>query len=312
MPEISPSGTGLNSFTNLADLSQKDKPWDNHRANADKVESYFAGDEFQNYADRVHDCSQLLDFILAKAPAGEINLKLSSAKFCRVRSCPVCQWRRSLMWKAKAHKIIPKVVEQYSTHRWLFLTLTVRNCPVTQLRVTLTQMHKAFERMAKLKAFPAEGWIKSTEVTRGDDNSAHPHFHCLVMVKSGYFRRGYLKQSDWVSLWRRSLRIDYDPIVHVSAVKKESSPIILIPEILKYCTKESDLVANKEWFLEMTRQMHNARTISTGGILKEYLKELEHEPEDLIGEDDEQSSQVTDEHLLFKWNRKDKKYRMID
>lgn len=310
MPDISPSGTGLNS-SNLADLSQKDKPWDKHRASADKVETYFAG-EFQNYANRVHDCSQLLDFVLTQAPAGEVNLKLSSARFCRVRSCPVCQWRRSLMWKSKAHKVLPKIVEKYPTHRWLFLTLTVRNCAISDLRVTLTQMHKAFERMTKLKAFPGVGWIKSTEVTRSNDNSAHPHFHCLVMVPAGYFGRGYLKQSDWVNLWRRSLRIDYDPVLDVRAIKKEDSPITLIPELLKYCTKESDLVADKEWFLELTRQMHKARAVAVGGVLKDYLKELEHEPEDLIGKDDDNETKPDDEHLLFGWQRKDKKYKLIE
>jgi plasmid rolling circle replication initiator protein Rep len=65
------------------------------------------------------------------------------------------------MWKSKAHKILPKIVEDYPTHRWLFLTLTVRNCAITELRFTLDLMHKSFERMSKLKSFPAVGWLKS-------------------------------------------------------------------------------------------------------------------------------------------------------
>jgi plasmid rolling circle replication initiator protein Rep len=216
------------------------------------------------------------------------------------------------MWKAKAYQFLPNVVEKYPTHRWLFLTLTLRNCSISELRDTLTQMHKSFERMVKLKAFPGAGWIKSTEVTRGADGSAHPHFHCLVMVQSSYFGKSYLKQSDWVLLWRRSLRIDYDPVVDIRAIKKEESPITLIPELLKYCTKESDLVSDKEWFLELARQMHKARTIAVGGVLKEHLKELEQDPEDLIGESDIEKSKTDDEHLLFSWRRKDKKYKLID
>ncbi|WP_170869787.1 protein rep, partial [Shigella sonnei] len=27
------------------------------------------------------------------------RLRLREAHFCRVRHCPVCQWRRSLMWQ---------------------------------------------------------------------------------------------------------------------------------------------------------------------------------------------------------------------
>jgi plasmid rolling circle replication initiator protein Rep len=165
--------------------------------------------------------------------------------------------------------------------------------------------------MVKLKAFPAVGWLKSTEVTRGKDGSAHPHFHCLLMVQPGYFGKNYMKQTEWVQMWRRSLRIDYDPVVEVRALKKDSNPAVLIPELLKYCTKESDLVADKEWFLELTRQMHNARVVSTGGLLKNYLKELEQEPEDLIGKSDDETME-SDAHIMFAWKRRDKQYKVID
>jgi hypothetical protein len=164
--------------------------------------------------------------------------------------------------------------------------------------------------MTKLKSFPALGWIKSTEVTRGKDGSAHPHFHCLLMVQSSYFGANYLKQSDWVDMWKRSLRIDYNPVLDVQAVKKGSSPMSLIPEILKYCTKESDLVADRDWFLELTRQMHKMRTISTGGVLKDYLHELEQEPEDLIGKTDD--TEADEGHLYFGWKRNDKRYKMLN
>lgn len=315
MPQISLSDVALSS--SLSDISQRDKPWDKHKNNADKVAMHFTGSEdFQNYADRVQSCSDLLDFCLnsplTEAIKQSLVLKLSSARFCRVRLCPVCQWRRSLMWKSKAHELLPKVVEQYPTHRWLFLTLTVKNCPIDELRSTLTWMHDAFSRLSKLKVFPATGWIKATEVTRSADGSAHPHFHCLVMVPAGYFAgQNYLTQNDWSELWQKSLRIDYKPILHIRAIKRELSPITVIPELMKYCTKESDLVSHRDWFLELARQMHNARTISVGGVLKTQLKELEQEPTDLIGKDDEAETKEDEQHLLFAWKRNDKKYKLI-
>jgi hypothetical protein len=96
----------------------------------------------------------------------------------------------------------------------------------------------------------------------------------------------------------------------VQAIKKGQSPASLVPELLKYCTKESDLVADRGWFLELTRQMHKMRAIGTGGVLKEYLKELEQEPQNLIGEDNE--AEVDEGHLYFGWKRKDKKYSLVD
>jgi plasmid rolling circle replication initiator protein Rep len=297
----------------LADISQRDKPWDKHRGNADRVEAYYCGSpEFHPYSQRVSLCSQLLEFKLSPdASVGEYRLKLASSRFCRVRHCPVCQWRRSLMWKAKAYKVLPKIIEVYPQHRWLFVTLTVRNCPITELKSQLQAMNKAFQRMVQRKTWPAEGWLRSTEVTRGRDGSAHPHFHCLLMVSSVYFSgKGYMKQGDWVKLWRDCLRVDYDPVMDVRAVKRDSQPMDLVPELLKYCTKESDLTADREWFLELTRQMHKARAIATGGVLKEYLKELEQEPEDLIGEGQDIDA-VDEGSLWFGWEKRDKIYRMV-
>lgn len=297
----------------LSDLSERDKPWDKHRGNADKAANHYRDSaDFDKYASRIDFCSQFLDFRLVPEE-NEYKLKLDKARFCRVRHCPVCQWRRSLMWKAKAYKILPMVVEAYPKHRWLFLTLTLRNCQITELKETLQWMNQAWQRMAQRKQFPAIGWIRSTEVTRGKDRSAHPHFHCLLLVKPSYFGKYYLKQKEWVDLWRSSLRVDYNLILHVVPVKQGSQPMQLVPEILKYCVKESDLVGDKDWFLELTRQMHNMRTIATGGVLKEYLKQLEQDPEDLIGKDETKTEDEVDEgHLMFGWKYKEKKYKLFD
>ena len=313
IPHKESTGVGTGDLY-LRDLSERDKSWDRHRANSDHVADYYRkAKKFEQYATRIDFCSQLLNFKLV-LEEGELKLKLDSARFCRVRHCPVCQWRRSLMWKARAYRILPTIVEAYSKYRWLFLTLTIRNCAIVELRDTLQWMNKSWQRMVQRKKFPAVGWIRSTEVTRDKDGLAHPHFHCLLLIKPGYFGgRSYIKQKDWVKLWKSCLRVDYDPVVDIRAVRRDNSPVELIPEILKYCVKESDLVADCEWFIELTRQMHKMRTVATGGVLKKYLKQLEEEPEDLIGRDENKTEEEIDEgHLLFGWESKVKKYKMID
>lgn len=311
VPILTPKSGDANTQTPaLSDLSPGDKPWDKHRSFADRVEHHYNGSDFQDYSRRVRDCSQLLSFGLTFQEDSTLKLKLKAARFCRVRHCPVCQWRRSLMWKAKAYKVLPKIVEAYPTHRWLFVTLTQRNVPITDLKATLTQMNKGFGRMVKLKKFPGIGWLRSTEITRGRDGNAHPHFHGLILVPSSYFGRNYLKKDEWIEMWRNSMRLDYSPIMDVQSVKQGKTPMELVPELLKYCTKESDMVTDRNWFLELTRQMVKMRCIATGGILKEYLKDLESDPDDLIGEDhlgEEEYGRVN-----FGWKRQEKKYRMLN
>ena len=297
----------------LSELSYKDKLWDKHRGNSDEVASHYRNtDEFNQYAQRIDFCSQLLDFrLVPDADVGELKLKLVNARFCRVRHCPVCQWRRSLMWKAKAYQTLPKIVDAFPKHRWLFLTLTVRNCGITELRQTLQWMNKAWKKLIERKIFPAVGWLRSTEVTRGENRTAHPHFHCLLLVPSNYFGKNYIKQAQWVDLWRGCLKVDYSPILDVRVIRKDQHLTGLISEILKYCVKESDMVGDKEWFLELTRQMHKMKCVTTGGVLKSYLKDLEDDPEDLIGKNEDEVS-IDEGHLYFGWERQERKYKLVD
>jgi Replication protein len=99
--------------------------------------------------------------------------------------------------------------------------------------------------------------------------------------------------------------------VDVRAISEKKDPSIVIPELLKYCTKESDLLADREWFIELNKQLHRTRAVATGGVLKKYFAELEEEPEDLIGMDEESEG---DDYgtVNFEWKTKSKKYRMID
>ena len=291
----------------LEDVLQPGKVWNKHRANSDKVASFYRNSEnYDRYANRINLCSQFLNFELT-GDRNEYKLKLSAARFCRVRYCPICQWRRSLKWKAKAFKVLPTIVEEYPTHRWLFLTLTAQNCRIEDLRSTIQKLNKAWQRMSQRKIFPGVGWLRSTEVTRSKDGSAHPHFHCLLMVKPSYFGKYYIKQQKWVELWKSCLRVDYEPVLDIRAIKREQNPVVLVPEILKYCVKESDLICDRQWFLELTNQMHSLRTVATGGILKEFVRQQEEDREYEV----ESEKYNGAGHLYFDWRCSAKKYQLF-
>ena len=97
------------------------------------------------------------------------------------------------------------------------------NPPVTELRDTLKHMNDSWKRLIETKRFKSgvAGFLRTTEVTRGNDGKmmAHPHFHALLLVKPSYFTINYIKQGDWVEMWAKALRADYLPSVNVKAVK---------------------------------------------------------------------------------------------
>lgn len=300
----------------LTDLSPKDKPWDKHRAYADRVEGIYRGTIFDRYSIRIDDCSKILDFGLVNAENDEQRFKLLAARFCRVRHCPTCQWRRSMKWAARLFNALPGITEKYPTHRWIFLTLTVRNCPISELRSQVAELNKGFARLTQLKIFPGVGWVKSLEVTQSEIGEAHPHFHVLILVPSGYFSKNYIKHERWCELWQQSMRLSYLPVVDVRAVKSKKAGddglAIAICETLKYSVKEEDLVVSAEWLIELTKQLHKTRAVSIGGCLREFLRE-EKEDDDLINIDDgedESKELMSDIILRFGWEEKKKKYKL--
>lgn len=296
----------------LSDLSEKDRAWDTHRAESDRIEALYRTAGLSNYGDRVHDCSRWLGFALEPQDSGELKLKLSEARFCRVRHCPVCQWRRSLMWRARFLAALPRVTATYPTHRWLFLTLTVKNCPIGELRSTLQHMNRSWERLSKRKVFPAIGYVRSTEITKSALDHCHPHFHCMLLVKSSYYTHGYIPQRVWTDLWQQSLRVDYIPIVNIKSVKPRNGDddnlqlAKAVLETLKYGVKVQDLVADSDWLAQLTDQVRKTRAVSVGGVLRDFIKE--EEPDDLIHPEGEQDLLESQGELWFSWQTLRKRY----
>ena len=324
-PLVTAALTG--AFEGLSDYSPSDAPWDIHRGQSDDVSGIYAtSPEFERYAERMGSCANRLRFGWDTCKeTGGTSMRLREAHFCRVRHCPVCQWRRSLMWQARFYQALPAIVEAHPKARWLFLTLTARNCDITDLGDTLSRMNQAWQRLKDRKEFkPVQGWIRTTEVTKGKDGSAHPHFHALLMVPPSWFKGSvYVKQARWVELWGECLRVHYKPNVDIRTVKPKVPPGDLsaapqttvealkgaVAETLKYSTKPSDMTDEEGadgWFLELTRQTHRRRFIATGGALKDVLRLDDETDDDLALADGEGTDEGA--RLAFDWKGGKRRY----
>ena len=294
--------------------------WDEHKTNTDYLSNLYSyNKKFERYAERTKTCSEFLVYAnRLDIKNGELVKKLTNANFCRVRLCPVCQWRRSLMWQARFYDAIPKIMENYEGYRFLFLTLTVKNCPVTELSNTLVWMNKAFRKMLKYKRLEGvmQGWLKTTEVTRNSQtNEAHPHFHVLIMVKPSYFKKNYIRQFEFIEIWQKALKADYLPNVDIRTVKNKHNNNkedleTAVQELLKYSVKEADLLADPEFLYILTEEIFKKRFISSGGILKNILKEEDEEDLILSKEELDVIDDVENEEdsIVFKFNRNFNKY----
>jgi hypothetical protein len=214
------------------------------------------------------------------------------------------------MWQARFLQALPSIEAAHPKARWLFLTLTVRNVPISELRSQIRSMNEAWNRLRLRQEFAGNvlGWIRTTEVTRGRDGSAHPHFHVLLMVRPSYFTHHYVKHERWADLWRECARLDYQPSVDIRTVKPKAgsteSPLRrAVAETLKYAVKPEDMQG--DWLLELTRQVHRLRFIASGGVLRDVLREADESDEDLMLAEDGEGGEPT---LFFDWRREIRRY----
>lgn len=306
----------------LSDYNPDDSKWDFHKSATEKIEFFYStSQQFKKYGERMESCSELLRFMYQdNLDTGETKLKLYSAKFCRVRLCPVCQWRRSMAWRARLFQNLPVLLEEQKNLNFIFLTLTVKNCPIAELSDYLKFMNDGFARLRKLKPFKKaiKGFLRATEVTKSG-NEAHPHFHCILAVNKTYFTdtKYYIKTSQWAELWKESLRVDYLPVVDARKIRQKGNQLEskAVIETLKYTTKIEDLLSDKDWFLELTEQLFKKRFIATGGCFKDILKEDVSENDMICSsfeeETEEEKQESLKKSLFFGWETQSKKYKKV-
>mgnify|MGYP000718920295 CR=1 FL=1 len=257
-----------------------------------------------NWSERIADCCKHLTFKLVND-----ELKLRRAFFCHVRLCPLCTARKSLIWfarAAKAFEFLPQGV------RFLFLTLTLKNCSIFELKKTNSYLSASYQRFIRSLRFKLDdnflGHIRSYECTsKSDLMEAHPHLHCLIAVRDRYFEDTYLGIKEWQYLWKRSLQIDYDPVIWIKAVNSDRKAFL---EILKYELKPADYINSWRWLGEYGLQINRFRKYDTGGIFREAFASLNDNPHDMIryseDEDEEDNDYIcdrNDRNFQFSWNK---------
>ena len=239
-----------------------------------------AGDEKK--AKRCEECGTFPLFELWEhLMTAERRRKLKSANFCKVRWCPTCAWLKSRKYAGEVRSILIQL-EALRPVRYVFLTLTMKNIPLPELKDALKTMNKAFKRLMELEEFKGVvlGYVRALEALGGNTpaGEAHPHYHCLLVVKPEYFSRGYITQARWAELWQRCLRVDYVPVVDVRKVKPKcegrtarDSGII---ETVKYIAKPQNIGSLcQSDFEELDRQMKGVKQYTHGGVLKDFKPE---------------------------------------
>lgn len=302
------------------------QPWAEHRAGTDILAFAYEGID-ESKAVRLRSCAPRLFYTVVDED-GTKRIKLHTAWFCRVRLCPVCQWRRSLKVYGQAAEIVraadAKVKGGYG---WIMLTLTMRNVDGKLLSAAIDKMGRSWHRLLKLDAWKKAvlGTMRSLEVTHNTDPASasydtyHPHYHVLLCVDQKYFKsRHYLSRDAWAALWQRALRVDYKPQVWVSRVKGDTAAAIA--EVAKYASKPGDYIIPEDIDAMLSavqvldKALNRRRLVGWTGLLKEIHAELQlddTENGDLVHTDiapDEDAAAAEHIEIAYSWLRQERNY----
>ena len=253
------------------------------------------------------NCALRLKASVILQPEKEPEANLTGAMLCRQRLCPFCEWRRVKALRARLFQGLDALYEDQPKLRGVFLTLTVKNVPLEHLGDELTQMNRAWKRFTQCSFFPTDLWYRRTEVTVGSapigqklfsenpgdgglPTYAHPHFHCLLLVRPSFFSRDYIKKSEWQKQWQMALRADYSPVVDVRAAKAKSTSgstpkddaKSAVVEAAKYASKAAALTELGPATTELHWQLKGKRLTAMSRRLGEYVKQGDVSEEEMM------------------------------
>lgn len=304
-------------------LSDKITDWRKTKLRSNAVASVMKDDSkyWIGRSKRMEDCGSNLQFAVSKTG----DMRLYRADFCRDRMCPGCQKRRSLVVFHQVKNVCQSIHNDYPTYKYLLLTLTVPNVKAENLSDEIKHLTHSWNKLC-MRAFfkkSIKGWFRALEVTyNGDRDDYHPHFHVLLCVPSGYFKKNYVRQSEWLRHWQECTGYPHITQVDVRAIKPnekrpESDAISsAAAEVGKYATKPSNYItrlpdgqylAIKNVVRELSTGIARKRLIAYGGIMKEYhlklqLDDVESDSVDLINVDGDTSAIDAVMIKVFRWN----------
>lgn len=262
----------------------------------------------------IANCASRLSLDIPQGDDGLGEPLLRGAQLCNRRLCPFCEWRRTRAWRARLIGGLNAFSAEQPKYRGVFLTLTVRNCQLHELRETIREMHKSFKRLTQVSMFPTQFWMRRTEVTvnrsqgehpspntqgstelplppgGGAIQSVHPHMHCLLLVRPSYWSRDYITKLRWQQEWQMAARLDYAPIVDVRRARCQAqddtltgvAPVSAVVEAAKYATKATDLLALGGDLPAFHHEMRGLRLYGVSGALRRFISDADVRQDELL------------------------------
>lgn len=259
-------------------------PWVERRKKTVMLAQIYEKAGYIPYAERAGSCATWLQFYAMS----DGSKTLSAANFCDLRLCPMCIARRAKRNALKLTRIMD-AVEAERKCRFIFLTLTVKNCDGQELGGTIKALLRGWFKLVRHREVDRAvgGWFRALEVTRNRKTKKyHPHLHAILAVPQSYFDFDsglFISQKSWRNHWQLAAGLDYDPSVRISTTKArggcDSATRSATVEAAKYATKDSEYIDPKlsmesavKIVSDYTEALFRKRLTAFGGWMKDAAK----------------------------------------
>lgn len=243
----------------------------------------------QKKVPKLLECGTFVSGDIVQEAGGDKHLKITHANFCKVRLCPMCQWRRGAKNQAQMIQVLDHLNRKHDHQiRYVFITLTVPNPSADMLRLTIDRMQQGWHTMVhdfrKLRK-SMRGFYRALEITHNPRTGTyHPHFHAVVAVDADYFTNPdkYISHDELLDAWRYAMADDRITQVDIRAYKGASLKQIMkgVQESCKYICKPAGLLdpSDMDRTAVVVETVHLAiqrrRLLAYGGIIAEARREL--------------------------------------
>lgn len=230
--------------------------------------------------------------------------------YCKQRECRTCQYRRAERHCSQLHRMFDQFPE-LSNGKWLFLTVTVRNTFAEEIGATVRSMTRAFVKLTRRGFWHKNvlGGIRYTEVIpdKSDDEMAHPHFHCLLLVTpSMYEGKNYISTDRWIQEWQQALKVNYSPFVRCKRLSGNEDDVrkrVIRPA--RYSMKPQPVPESRAWFHQAAVEMQRLPRFKSFGLVKDMLAKAKGTSG--FVEDDEQSA-MDEPGPILTWDPSNRHY----
>lgn len=294
---------------NIFDTESQVRQYAEHMRNSAKIRKYnilsLRGLGKDKKADDVQSCAAYILYKEKETTDGEFLQKIDKMYLCKDRFCMFCAGVKA----AKNLRILIKTFDKLNIEndngiRYRFITLTVPNVDINNLRNQIQAMTKAFNSLNARykKAGLWNGYYKSLEITYNEKNNTyHPHLHIIadgIYIPQDELSRNWYNAAIKHGIMNipKNMNDNKKLNVHIQATIKPW-------ELCKYVVKPDTMTYAAIYDLINTQALKGFRDYGTAGTIKKTMSDIKKECE-IIKKEEKQKYNIAKyiRAIEYLWN----------